>query len=250
MNLADVLIGDPDAGAQVPQLRQGVVTVVSPLTVRVGTAATARACNALASYAPVVGDVVSVLVLQGDRLVLGPTSGVSHYRKCTSATRPTSLAGDTIYETDTFRRLQYDGTGWVILSEPANGASAACFTGITGGTPTYLTVYHRSDGYIDVVSTVTFAGVPSAWPSAAWTPPIAADGLVADEVRVAFFDATGVNVYAGMSYVGTTSVNIYAAGVSGTVIRLSTLSTTVPFTWAANSRIEVKARYRMTTRYS
>lgn len=79
-SLADVILGDPDDTARVPQLRQGVVTAASPLTVLVGAATTAKACRALASYVPTVGDAVSVLVIAGDRLVLGratptPTGG-------------------------------------------------------------------------------------------------------------------------------------------------------------------------------
>lgn len=72
MDLADAVIaGQKSTGPQVPELRQGVVTQVSPLLVRVGSATTAVACNALGSYRGSVGDVVSVLVTVGDRLVLG-----------------------------------------------------------------------------------------------------------------------------------------------------------------------------------
>jgi hypothetical protein len=70
-DLASVIIGEPADTERVPQLRQGVVTQSSPLLVRVGSSTTATPCNALASYTPSVGDVVSVLVLSGDRLVLG-----------------------------------------------------------------------------------------------------------------------------------------------------------------------------------
>ena len=75
MNLADVLIGDPADVSRVPQLRQGIVTQVSPRSSSlVGAATTAQACNALASYTPTAGDTVSVLVISGDRLVLGNTA--------------------------------------------------------------------------------------------------------------------------------------------------------------------------------
>lgn len=71
MDLASALLGIPQATNQNLQLRQGVVTQVSPLLVRVGAATTAQPCNALAGYSARVGDVVSVLVVDGDRLVLG-----------------------------------------------------------------------------------------------------------------------------------------------------------------------------------
>lgn len=73
--LADVLIGSPDDASRVPTLRQGVVTQASPLLVRVGSATTATPARALGSSALHVGDTVSVLVVEGDRLVLGSTSG-------------------------------------------------------------------------------------------------------------------------------------------------------------------------------
>lgn len=52
-------------------LRQGVVTQASPLLVRVGAATTAVPATALGSYVPIVGDVVSLLEQDGDRLVVG-----------------------------------------------------------------------------------------------------------------------------------------------------------------------------------
>lgn len=73
-DVASVLIGDPnDNDSRTPHLRQGVVTQASPLLVRVGAAATATACRALSSYVPANGDSVAVLVIAGDRLVLGIT---------------------------------------------------------------------------------------------------------------------------------------------------------------------------------
>ena len=70
-SLADVILGNPDDTARVPQLRQGIVTAISPLSVLVGAATSSQLCRTLASYVPTVGDAVSVLVISGDRLVLG-----------------------------------------------------------------------------------------------------------------------------------------------------------------------------------
>ncbi len=69
--LADVIIGNPDDKSRTPELRQGVVTQVSPLLVRLGAATTAAPARALGTYVAVIGEVVSVLVVPGDRLVLG-----------------------------------------------------------------------------------------------------------------------------------------------------------------------------------
>ena len=102
-DLASVLIGDPHDDDRVPQMRQGVVTQVSPLLVRVGAATTATPCSALTSYAPRnAGDVVSVMVLGGDRLVLGlagapipPGSGPQGLAGPPGATGATGPAGPT-----------------------------------------------------------------------------------------------------------------------------------------------------------
>lgn len=58
----------PDLNAR---LRRGVVTQNYPLLVRVGAATTAVPAIALGSYVPAVNDVVSLLEIDGDRLVLG-----------------------------------------------------------------------------------------------------------------------------------------------------------------------------------
>lgn len=70
MDLAEVLAAPADDPLR---LRQGVVTQASPLLVQVGGADTATSATTIATYAPVVGDVVSVLEQGADRLVLGPT---------------------------------------------------------------------------------------------------------------------------------------------------------------------------------
>ncbi len=75
MDLASELLAGitTDQGAgQNARLRRGVVTAVAPaLLVRVGAAATAVPATALSTYVPVVGDVVSLLEINGDRLLLG-----------------------------------------------------------------------------------------------------------------------------------------------------------------------------------
>lgn len=72
---AQLLTVPPSAGAALAtRLRRGVVTQVSPLLVRVGAATTAVPATALNTYVPIANDVVSVLEVDGDRLVLGATS--------------------------------------------------------------------------------------------------------------------------------------------------------------------------------
>lgn len=105
---ATVLLGQPDDGARTPQLRSGVVTQVSPLLVRVGSATTAQPCAALGSYSPAVGDAVQVLVLEGDRIVLG----------CATQRRPATQVGTPASGTTSgTSRLTFNS-----LTFPAQGA--------------------------------------------------------------------------------------------------------------------------------
>lgn len=71
MGLADAILGNPQNAPQALEVRRGIVTQIEPLLVRVGHATTAQPCQALDSYSASIGDAVSVMVLDGDRLVLG-----------------------------------------------------------------------------------------------------------------------------------------------------------------------------------
>lgn len=70
---------------------------------------------------------------------------------CTSSTRPAGYAGMLIYETDTKRSLLYDGTGWIVMSEPTITSFAPVVTAASGTITTLGTVtfgYERSDGWL------------------------------------------------------------------------------------------------------
>ena len=141
-DLASVIVGNPDDTARIPQLRQGIVTATAPLTVRVGAATTSMACRALASYVPTVGDCVSVLVISGDRLVLGKAgvgTGVdtSQFVLKSGDTMTGNLYGPGGHLNfggnaygGAYRGVNYDGqylimtdTGNTFISAPANGTS-------------------------------------------------------------------------------------------------------------------------------
>lgn len=67
---------------------------------------------------------------------------------CTSTTRPTPQEGMTIYETDTDRVATYDGTGWVIQSEPTNAITAAVKQNNVALTTTTLRAEYSRDRYM------------------------------------------------------------------------------------------------------
>lgn len=82
-----------------------------------------------------------------------PDNNVGKISPVTSTARPTGgdlYAGRTIYETDTNRMLQYDGTGWVILAEPSQSFTMSVSAG--SGTFTLLGdqafTYNRHDGWL------------------------------------------------------------------------------------------------------
>ena len=57
---------------------------------------------------------------------------------CTSSTRPVSpYEGQQIYETDTDRTMFYNGTGWVIISEPWQSYTPALNASTTAPEPGY-----------------------------------------------------------------------------------------------------------------
>src|SRR5262245_37342198 len=66
----------------------------------------------------------------------------------TEAARPAGVPGMRYFATDTKREFLYDGTGWVVMAEPAQTYTPA-LTGITLGNGTLTGRYHRSDGWCD-----------------------------------------------------------------------------------------------------
>ena len=62
---------------------------------------------------------------------------------------------------------------------------------------------------------------------------------------VNFYDTSGsLSVYGFASINGATQARIYATLASGTYVQLSTLSSTVPFTWATGDRMQWNFTYR------
>lgn len=170
----------------------------------------------------------------------------------TSATRPTGAnryIGQRIFETDTGRELTYDGTGWIIMAEPAQSFTPS-FSNTTPGNGTRSGSYHRSDGWVDFTASFVLGSTSAVSGSVGLTLPIAGTGLVSDQLRVALTDTSAGQIYQGRVNANNTAPTLYHALVSGSLVGLTTLSATAPFTWAAGDAIEVSGRYAMATRYS
>lgn len=164
---------------------------------------------------------------------------------CTSGTRPTPQEGMTIYETDTDRVLFYT-TGWVIMAEPTQTYTPT-FANCSGGTASGT--YKRSDGWCDFTASYVFAGAGVAG-AVTVTTPIAMAQANLFVASALFFDSGVSHFMASVLPSTTTAMEFAAINTSGTYMGVSTLSATVPITWAANDAIIVSGRFQMTTRTS
>ena len=180
-------------------------------------------------------------------------SAAGRIRVVTSGTRPTGVdryVGQRIFESDTGRELLYDGTGWVIMSEPTQTYTPA-LTNVTLGNGTNSGQYHRSDGYVDFATQLVLGSTSAITGAVAIGLPINAGGLTGGNAMPAqclLFDAS-VGLVLGVALVnGTTAV--YPSYLSSLAGAATSVNTTTPFTWANGDAIWIKGRYRMTTRYS
>lgn len=168
--------------------------------------------------------------------------------KVTSVTRPAHSAGTYIYETDTFRTLMSDGTGWVIMNEPAQAFNAFTISGVTVGSPVKVGSYHRSDGYCDFEYTFTLGAGSGVTGEIILTLPVA--GILEMGNIVGTFIDPGVNYYPGVIiWSSTSTITLRATNASGTYASSTVASSIIPFTWASGDIISLRGRYRMSTRY-
>lgn len=169
---------------------------------------------------------------------------------CTAATRPSGVAsGQTIFETDTGRELMYDGTNWVIMSEPTQTFTPT-FSGVTGGSPIYAGSYTRSSGWCSFTAGMSFFGTPSAISGLTLTLPITAYSLPIGALNVTFYDLSTTTSYLGVNMSGTTTTSLKVFTASGSYTADTAITNAIPFTFTNGDEIQVCGRYRMTTRYS
>jgi len=167
---------------------------------------------------------------------------------CTSTTRPSSYAGLRIYETNTSRELLHDGTGWIIMSEPAQSFTPV-FTNLTVSNGTLVASYHRSDGWCDFEVALTFGSSTAVTGRISFSMPTAtATNSVIN--GVAYITDTGTSVYPAIQTTDGTKVYLDVINASTTYGSQGITSATVPFTFATGDYISFHGRYRMTTRYS
>lgn len=170
---------------------------------------------------------------------------------CTSATRPASpYNGLLIYETDTRREMLYDGTGWVIMSEPQQTFIPAFNAGITVGNGSFIRGdYKRSDGWVDFLVTFQCGSTTAITGSLSVLLPFTPFNLVYGQIHAEFTD-----VSAGLQYQATTNdsypTTIFAINTNSVYSSNNGMSAGVPFTFAVSDTINWSGRYRMASRYS
>lgn len=170
---------------------------------------------------------------------------------CTSGTRPTSIEGRCIYETDTDRLMVYNGTGWVVLAEPIQSFTPT-WSNVTTTTGTNTGYYHRSDGWCDFSVRFTLGassaitGVPNL------TLPFAAAASAVSRNFAVQFNDTGTTIVEGIATAGAspTTIDLYTGSTSGSYLTIVNTSSTVPFTWVSTDFITVAGRYQMSNRHS
>jgi hypothetical protein len=161
------------------------------------------------------------------------------------------FTGLLVFESDTGREMLYDGTGWVIMSEPIVTYNAAALTNIAASAQSGY--YQRTNGMIEFKQFITLSGAPTGLIGV--TLPVALASTDEFDITAKAID-TGVNDYPLRGRMGTTSrVDLYGIQYDptlGAVARVTEAATsgTVPVALAAGDRILVVVRGRMTTRYS
>ena len=162
------------------------------------------------------------------------------------------------FATDTKRNWQWDGTGWIILSEPQQTYAPSPTNVSNGGGFSLSGWYHRSDGYCDVhiyhMLGNSTAGVITS-PGPAYLLPFTSSNL-GDEQYVfegsaALYDATGPIFGLMPVIIGNSRVEPRYLAISGsTSSPLGQISNTFPITISVSDTIAIRLRYRMLSRYS
>lgn len=145
----------------VPRFRSGEVTVASPLTIKLGGGATTiSSVQALRSYAPVVGDIVSCLQFAGDLLVLGAIGAPEAWHVVGAGGEPAfqnswvNMGGS--FPTAAFYK---DAAGIVHLRGGVTaGAASTIFTLPAGYRPAFSEDYAQSQNGVFAQMRVTAAG--------------------------------------------------------------------------------------------
>lgn len=222
-------------------------------------------CALVSSVTLSEGDGIDITVdMSGDytiALAAATRTQIDAYRIYASeaardADNPSPSSGQMCFTQDLDILWQHDGTGWVVISEPDRSYTPAVTNLTVGQNGTLTGRAHRSDGWCDFEAVFTFgnAGVPA---SAVGTNPTiglpyAAAAHRGNQFYVDIADAAPA-FYGGMTdlLVGSdTAVGLFYANAAGTPVTRTSITATVPMTWAAGDVLAVGGRFKMASRYS
>ena len=175
-------------------------------------------------------------------------SSAGRIRVVTSGTRPTGVdryVGQRIFESDTGCELLYDGTGWVIMSEPTRSYTP---TWVNVSNATRVGTYHRSDGWCWFTSQATLTGSSAVSGRLSCAlPPFNAAGLV---FATGIFIDTGNATYPAIVTNDATGVYLDVSNASGTYTIAGFAASNAPFVWGNTDTAAVAGIYQMSSRYS
>jgi hypothetical protein len=242
-----VVLSGPGAGARLTLSNNGAASdgsLFAQNTLTVSAAGTLNLDGATVNLASLYN------VLQGGYPLVGVHAGLAAARPGSGGGAPPATAGSIYYATDTQTLSQYDGTGWVILSEPPQ-SWAYPFTNGTLGNGSWSGNYKRGDGWLDfegiwiLGTTSTIAGVPLS----ITLPQNRAENAMIGGMTLHLWDVSIGEVNIGVIGAGNSPV-LLGTDSNAVYLRVTNISPTVPFTWANGDRVSFSGRYRMASRYS
>lgn len=165
------------------------------------------------------------------------------------------VAGMLAFLTTPRQLTMYDGTGWIIMDEPAQ-AYTPVFAGVTVGNGVRTGSYYRVGGRC-YFTTRFVLGTTSAvaGPVTVETPTLRGD-IPAGTITGAAWDASLLLSYSllgirEVSHVSDKAVRLFPVATSGSYAGIAGWGASIPFgaAWATGDELEVSGWYPMRTRY-
>jgi len=216
-------------------------------------------CDTISTIEVAAGSGISVSLLSGVytiSLTAASLDSLALYKiyadtAARDADNPSPSSGDMAWTTSDDRRWVHDGTGWIIEYEPWTAFTPSS-TNITLGNGTLTGRYQRRGGTCTFWSAFTLGSTSAMGTNPALGLPFATAATLAQQFWIAMSDG-GAQHYVGMSppqVAAATTVNPFAANAAVAVANATSISSTVPFTWATTDVLGVGGTYEMNSRYT
>lgn len=161
---------------------------------------------------------------------------------------PSPVAGSQSYLTTAKQITLYDGGGWVMMSEPIQAWTFPFAGGVTAGNGVFVGHYHRTDGWCDFWGRFTLGTTSAITGAVTFNLPKAQATNSYNQFNGSIFDLS-----AGLAYKMVSSdagaIQLLAETAGGTYTTITTLSATVPITFATGDVLAISGRFLMNTRY-